>query len=131
MTTLVGGALRAVVLVLLAVASLRVAVWLLDGNDPSSDADIGVGLVPIAVAVLVSGGWGYVDGRRHTASDVRGWWTIAALLCGVAAVIRSLDSVTDAVLLGVMAAVLVGLPAYVASAAARSHGPSVDVPGRR
>ncbi|MFC6704671.1 hypothetical protein [Flexivirga alba] len=123
MRTLVGGALRAVVVIGSAVLSLRTVMWLVHGNDPSSDADadIGIGLVPIAVAALMAAGWAYADARRHTSSELRGWWAVAAELCGVAAALRSMDSVTDVILLGAFAVALVGLPAYVGSLLGRSH----------
>lgn len=124
MRTLVGGALRAVVVIVLVVLSLRTAIWLVYGNDPSSDADIGIGLVPIAVAALVAAVWAYFDARRHTSSEVRGWWSVAAVLCGAAAALRSMDSVTDVILLGAFAVALVGLPAYGGSVLGRSHRPN-------
>ncbi len=131
MRTLVGGALRAVVVIGLAVLSLRIVVWSVYGNDPSSDADIGIGLVPIALAALLAAGWAYVDARRHTSSEVRGWWAVAAVLCGVAAALRSMDSVTDVILLGAFAVALVGLPAYVGSVFGRSRRLPPESPAPR
>jgi len=105
----------------LAVASLRLAVWLLDGNDPSSDADIGVGVVPLVVAAVVAFVWAVVDARRHSTAAAQRWWAAAAVLCGVAAAVRGMDSVGDAVLLGVVGLAVVGAPAYLGSVIGGVH----------
>lgn len=98
------GAVRGVVLIALSVLSLKLAVWLVDGSDPSSDADIGIGLVPIGVAALVALIWAFVDARRHPSRVVGALWVSAAALCGLAIFVRALDSIGDAVLLGCFAA---------------------------
>ena len=127
MRTLIGGALRAVVVAVLAVASLRLAVWLLDGNDPSSDADIGVGLVPIGMAALVSFVWSWIDARRNAAAQVRLCWLTAAVVCAVAVMLRGLDDVGDSLLVAGMFFVLV----VVAALAGVMFGKAFGGPGNR
>lgn len=69
-------------IIVLAFGSLRLAVWIWDGNDPAANADIGIGLVPIAVALLGSGLWGFIDGRRQSSrSPVRIWLLFGTLVC--------------------------------------------------
>lgn len=96
MRNLVRGAIRAVALIVLAGGSLDVAVWLLDGNDPAADADIGIGLVPLGVIAVVPAAWAFLDARRHTTPVLRMSWGTAALAVGVVAMMRSLESVDDA-----------------------------------
>lgn len=122
MRTLIGGALRAVVVLVLAVASLRLAVWLLDGNDPSSDADIGIGLVPVGAAALTSFAWSWRDVRRNPAEQVRLRWLVAAVLCGVAVVLRGLDDPAGALLVAGLALVLVALSALAGVMFGRAFG---------
>lgn len=82
MKTFAAAALRTFVIILLAFLSLRLAVWILDGNDPAANADIGIGLVPIAVALLSSGFWGFIDGRRQSSrSPLRIWLLFGTLVC--------------------------------------------------
>lgn len=121
MRTLIGGALRAVVVMVLAVALLRAAIWLLDGDDPAANADIGVGVVPLVVAAVVAFVWAFVDARRQTSAAAQRLWAVAAVVCGVAAAIRAMDSVGDAVLLGVVGLGIVGAPAYLGSVIGGAH----------
>lgn len=107
MRTLIGGALRAVVVMALTVASLRLSVWLVDGNDPSADADIGIGLVPIGVAAVVCFVGSWFDARRGVAARVRLRWLVAAVVCTIAVMVRGLDDPAGALVVAVVVFALV------------------------
>lgn len=113
MKILLGGALRAIVLIVLSVVAVKLAVWVIYGNDPSSDADIGIGLLPIVIGALGSALWAFVDSRRHLPQQVLRTWGTAAVVVGAAAFIRSFDSIGDGVLVGCFVAGIVVAGAFV------------------
>lgn len=51
--------------------------------DDGGGANIGAGLIAFGAVVLVSLGWGYVDGRRRGASSTVVTWAVVAAAFGV------------------------------------------------
>ena len=52
--------------------------WLWDTFAPSTDANIGAGLLAFLTVVVLSGVWGLLDGRRHGLVGALAAWVLAA-----------------------------------------------------
>lgn len=63
-------------------ALFQLVAWLSAFATPG-DANIGLGLLSFAATALLSGIWGFVDGRRHRLPPVLVRWLVVALLTTV------------------------------------------------
>lgn len=115
MFRLIGSAvLRAVVVSALSYISYRIFVHFAFGNDPSADADIGGGLVPLAVLVILPFGWALVDARRGERRTVAWRWVLVAVLIAIGMLIRAGgEGASTTIALGVVFALIVAIPALI------------------
>ncbi len=96
--------------------------WLWDTFAPSTDANIGAGLLAFLTVVVLSGVWGLLDGRRHGLVGALAAWVLAAsVFDAVAAVAQdSWDSFGFLTALSLVPALLGVLPGAAVRAARRS-----------
>lgn len=115
-------------MIALAVAAYRLFERVVFGGDPAADADIGGGLVPVGVAVIVTLAWSFVDGKRSGARRAGTVWGVACGFAAVAAVVRSLaidaSDIGGLVAFVVLVALLLAVPAAIGTYAGAAQRPS-------
>lgn len=120
---------RAVVLV----TAIPLSGWAFAAATGGADANIGAGLFAFTVAVVISGVWGFLDGRRsHASGPIFVRWVVVAVLVVLGLLVLSVlrdgtegTPVAESVSLALFFLGLVAVPALVGVAlgAALRPGP--------